>query len=290
MRDDGGLVGDTNAIFRISWTWHLGDTIALSEEAFIAFADVVKTELSNRFQKSKFVYQVERCPTTNRLHYQGHINLKTKLRCDTFRQQIIDLMPLVYTRPSSKAGEAEAEFYCLKEETRVAGPWADKEHIFPDWSNLTEPSDWMIPLKDILLGPMEDRYIYWVWEEEGCTGKSHFATWMEVKHNIIGLGLGKAADNFYAVSELPRRGYIFDIPRTLPNSFDWAEVYMSLEKIKDRNFLSTKYKPKKVLLPVIPHIIVFSNYPPKKEALSKDRWKVFKIVEKQLQQDFTYNT
>lgn len=49
--------------------------------------------------------------------------------------------------------------------------------------------------------------------------------------------------------------------------------------------LSTKYKPKKVLLPVIPHLVVFANVPPKREALSLDRWAIFKVINDTLVRD-----
>jgi len=249
---------------------------------FEAMGPVIQDELGRRFPDSKFMFQLERGNEAGRLHYQGHINLKTKKRTGEFCQQIAHMMPGIHAAPSSKAGAKDAEFYCMKEETRLGGPWADKDHIFPDFTDLVAPYGWQIQAHAILTGAIEKRSIYWIWEETGCTGKSDFCTWMEVHHKIIGLGLGTANDNFYAVSELTARGYIFDIPRTLPIRFDWAEVYMSLEKIKDRNFLSTKYKPKKVLLPVIPHVMVFSNYPPTLASLSLDRWKVFKIINGEL--------
>nr|QKV51127.1 putative replication associated protein [Crucivirus sp.] len=271
-----------NAVYRLSWTFNKSDAILWQPGEFEGFHEEIKYCFELHCPKSKFIFQLEISPTTQRLHYQGHINLNTKLRPKEFYNRVKGILRGLYVTPSSNAGEKQAEFYCLKEESRVAGPWADKDYIFEDFSDLTEPTDWQVEVKNILLGPADPRTIYWIWETEGCTGKSSFATYMEIKHKIIGLGLGKAADNFYACSEMKARGYIFDVPRTQPNSFDWSEVYMSLEKIKDRNFLSTKYKPKKVLLPVIPHVVVFANQAPDKKALSMDRWKIFKIVNKNL--------
>ena len=238
---------------------------------------------------AKFVFQLERGHENNKLHYQGHIKLKTKERVLALAEKLRGTLIGIHLSPDSNIGSTDAEFYATKRDrTYVAGPWADKDRIMPDFSDLLEPTRWSATVRDILLGPSHPRHIYWIWETEGCTGKSNFATYMEINHKVIGLGLGTATDNFYAVSELPARGYIFDIPRTLPKRFDWAEIYMSLEKIKDRNFLSTKYKPKKVILPVIPHLIVFSNYPPARAALSIDRWKVYRIVDQELIEDTTF--
>lgn len=269
-------------LYRISFTWCKPSFKNWTDDEFSTFHELIKSEFDQKFPKSKYVFQLERAPTTSLLHYQGHINLKVKKRLAEFLKEVQPTLPGIHVSPSSKAGETDAEFYCMKEETRVSGPYADKDFIFPDYSDISAPSGWQLEAQAILTGPPQKRTIYWIWEEVGCTGKSDFTTYMELNHRIIGLGLSTALDNFYAVSENVARGYIFDIPRSLPKRFDWAEVYMSLEKIKDRNFLSTKYKPKKVILPVIPHVMVFSNQPPDLTQLSRDRWRVLKITDNKL--------
>lgn len=266
-----------HAVYRMSFTWNKPADMVEAEfnEKHVNFV----IDLPRILPKCKFIFQLERGAQNQLLHYQGHLKLEVKHRVTEVANKLRGDYPGIHLSPDSNIGSTNAEFYCLKRDaTYVSGPWADGDHIFEDFSDLREPTGWTLQVKNILLGPVEERKIYWIWETQGCTGKSNFATYMEKYHKIIGLGLGTANDNFYAVSELTARGYIFDVPRTLPQRFDWGEVYMSLEKIKDRNFLSTKYKPKKVLLPVIPHLIVFANVPPKREALSLDRWAIFKIV------------
>lgn len=49
-------------------------------------------------------------------------------------------------------------------------------------------------------------------------------------------------------------------------------LYPILETIKDGKFLSTKYQPKTIRLAKPPHVIIFANYQPKIDKLSKDRW------------------
>mgnify|MGYP000490907857 CR=1 FL=1 len=256
----------------------------MDEDAFKAKSEVLLDGFPKAVSKMKFIFQLERGEKTNRLHYQGQVKLDTKMRLQQFKAAVAHLIPNAHLTPTSTDGSTNAEFYAMKAETKVEGPWADKDYIFPDYSDIAPPSGWQITARDLLLAPPLKRFIYWIWEDTGCTGKSDFTTWMELNHSCMGLGLSLAPDNFYAVSEFPRRCYIFDIPRTLPKRFDWAEVYMSLEKIKDRNFLSTKYKPKKVLLPVIPHVVVFSNQAPDLTTLSVDRWKIFKIINNELVQ------
>jgi len=278
---------DHNAVYRMSWTWNKQDNHVYEEGEFEAFHTIIKSNLETLCPKSKFVFQLEKGTEAGRLHYQGHINLNTKERITTFANRVQHFMPGIHVSETSNAGEGLGEFYCMKEDTRVAGPWADKEYIFPDFSEYnTELTGWCAMAKELLLQPPELRTVYWVYEEQGCKGKTYFSNYMELKHGACSLSLGTARDNFYIVSEFIRRIYIFDVPRSLPNNFDWNDVYTSLEKIKDRNFASTKFKPKKVFLPVVPHILVLSNYPPDLTKLSIDRWKVFKIIDDVLFQEY----
>jgi len=279
-----------NPVYHISWTWNKPTNATFQDGEFEAFHMVIKERLEAQCKTDKFVFQLER-GEQGRLHYQGYIKLAVKERPLAWAKKVRGFMPGIHVSATSRDGSTNAEFYVMKEDTRVSGPYADKNHIIPDFSEYKTPlTGWLVEAEKMLLQPPNSRKIIWIWEEEGCTGKSHFATYMEVNHSAIGLGLGTANDNFYAVSELAARSYIFDIPRTLPKRFDWSEVYMSLEKIKDRNFLSTKYKPKKVLLPVVPHVMVLANYPPKRAALSKDRWEVWKCTSNGLVPDNTEGT
>lgn len=265
-----------HACYRWSFTWNKPETVVEAE--FNEQWQHVLVTLESNCVDSKFIFQLERGLESKKLHYQGHIKIVTKERLTTLARRLQVGLPGLHISPDSNVGSTNAELYCMKKDSSwVAGPWCDKKYLLPDYSDILQPVGWCKQMMDIMLQPAHNRHIYWIYESEGCSGKSNFATYMELHHGMIGLGLGTANDNFYAVSELPARGYIFDVPRTLPKRFDWAEIYMSLEKIKDRNFLSTKYKPKKVLLPVIPHVVVVSNVAPLASALSIDRWKVFKI-------------
>lgn len=282
-----------NQVARISITFNQADNQIWLPNEFEAYHLVIRDRLIETFGVGcKFVFQLEKASTTGRLHYQCHLKFThDKQRPLTVAEKIRAYMPGAHVTPDSKNGSTNAEFYCMKNDTRLDGPWGDDSFIIPDFTEFDAPlTGWLAQARDLMIGPIDPRHIIWIWEENGCSGKSHLATYLELKHKCIGLGLSRALDNFYAVSELPAIGYIFDIPRTLPQAFDWAEVYMSLEKIKDRNFLSTKYKPKKVLLPRIPHVLVLSNIPPKKEALSLDRWKVYKVTQngQELTPDYTF--
>lgn len=71
------------------------------------------------------VYQRERCPSTNRIHIQGYVELKTPLRV----RAVQNLLRLpVDTHMEARSGPREkARAYCMKEATREPGegngPW-----------------------------------------------------------------------------------------------------------------------------------------------------------------------
>lgn len=59
-------------------------------------------------------------------------------------------------------------------------------------------------------------------------------------------------------------------------------MYSVLEKIKGGFITSTMYGKYSSLTMKPPHVVVFSNAFPKLSALSKDRWKVLQIQDKEL--------
>lgn len=73
----------------------------------------------DRFQY--MVYQVENCPTTQRDHIQGYLELKSQTRFNQVKQMFA---PAVVHLEGRKAKSSiPAINYCKKEETRVDGPW-----------------------------------------------------------------------------------------------------------------------------------------------------------------------
>lgn len=67
-----------------------------------------------------FVYQVERCPSTGRLHLQGYIEFTSPLRVGGVKRILgYDSAHLEGRRGT----RAQAIEYARKEDTRVAGPW-----------------------------------------------------------------------------------------------------------------------------------------------------------------------
>lgn len=64
------------------------------------------------------------------------------------------------------------------------------------------------------------------------------------------------------------RVVFFDIPRSQTNV-----SYRAIEQVKNGVITSTKYESQTLIL-TIPHVVIFANWPPKREMLSEDRWDI----------------
>jgi hypothetical protein len=75
------------------------------------------------------------------VHYQGRLKVKTKdgIRWSQFKEHVFPEWEWVHFSPTCKAASQMDKFYdyVTKLETRTAGPWADKD---PVW-----PATWAIP-------------------------------------------------------------------------------------------------------------------------------------------------
>jgi len=67
------------------------------------------------------VFQLERCPTSQRLHYQGYIQLKRQQRFSAIKKVDKDMH---FEAQKARSNEKAAE-YCKKTDTFVAGPWEE---------------------------------------------------------------------------------------------------------------------------------------------------------------------
>ena len=124
----------------------------------------------------------------------------------------------------------------------------------------------------------DDRSIIWIYEKKGCSGKTSFAKYLSYFYGGLPVG-GRAVDIKYAIkahfdtTERYPQLILVDIPRADENYVS----YSAIENVKDSIFFSTKYEAAGCKSTFSPHIIVFANFPPNKEKLSKDRWIIFHL-------------
>lgn len=116
-----------------------------------------------------------------------------------------------------------------------------------------------------------DRKVNWFVDYEGGKGKSQFCKFLFFHKlaNIIKGGKASDIKNLLLTSK-NSRDIIFDFSRSTENEY---VSYTCIEELKDGYLYSTKYEGGCKLI-ATPHIFVFSNFEPKREKLSSDRWNI----------------
>ena len=134
-----------------------------------------------------------------------------------------------------------------------------------------------------------DRQIIWVIGQDGAEGKSWFQRYLiELygSHKVFHSNISKRSEGILHVLSKQVVNlfdiFIFNIPR----SFKVEDVpYGLLEEIKDGQAVSTKYESKFITLKTPNIILIFANQLPLMTEMSRDRWRIFKIVGEDLQPD-----
>lgn len=254
-------IHDTNQCYIYAIT--IWDTIDAQKDIFKYFSQIAK----------RFIFQLEECPTTKKNHFQCYVNLKTKKRQ-------VELVKMCNSQGftgsdvtiASNAGKEILKNYCMKKESRLDGPWADKP-IYLGQDLITKLRPWQQAIVDLIPKTPNRRHLHWFYDPKGGEGKSSIAKYLYYHHKILTLSIGKASDLLNLVYKMQGlRMYIFDISRTVPTGA-MNEIYTSLEVVKNGYFCNTKYDTG-VCCMAIPHVIVFSNHLPKMSSLSLDKWRI----------------
>ncbi|AUM61862.1 Rep [uncultured virus] len=136
----------------------------------------------------------------------------------------------------------------------------------------------LYPWQKYLINELEkkpdDRTIYWFWETEGNSGKTTLAIHLYDLFGAIPLE-GKKNDILYCAAMFPSKIYIYDLERTME---DYVS-YGAIEKIKNGFYMCAKYESKPIRRNK-PHVVIFANFEPDYQSLSRDRWHVVYINEK----------
>ena len=292
-------------VYRMDFTWHLPedeimeileDTKASlgSPEEFTS--DVAERQIMDAMieevqplkglleQKcSHFCFQLEKAPTTGRLHFQGRVWWKTKVRLSTIIGN--NIRHGMHWSPTSK-GCGESFDYVLKGETRVRGPWFNEDfaHQVPDQiARIKTLRPWQEQMKQ-LLTTYNERDIHIIVDLKGNNGKSTFSDFMHVYHKIgCCPPFNNTKDLIQAVCSMgARKAYIFDLPRAM-NKDSLAATYAAIEQIKSGHVMDTRYSFKELLM-TNPGVLVITNSYPDFGLLSADRWKVWHIINDKLVQ------
>lgn len=187
----------------------------------------------------------------------------------------------------------EVPFYQMKELSRVDGPWSDKDpkpvYIPRQYKGLINN---LWPFQAVIhksIEIFEKRIINYIFCESGNTGKSTIAALMELHENCIDLppvndleGVMQCMlDECYNITHSPR-GVFIDLPRGMDQSKLYG-IYSAIEQIKKGKLYDRRYKYRKWWIDS-PQIWVFSNHPPDIHRLSAERWKIWSIHNRELEE------
>lgn len=166
--------------------------------------------------------------------------------------------------------------YCQKPSYFLARRWTKRievvEQKFDDFPNLAQHK-WQCELLKIIQDKPEYRKINWVWSREGRTGKTIFCRHLVLRYKALFVS-GKKNDIAFALNNYIKENgspsiVIFDFKRTNENFIS----YDAIECVLDGMMFSSKYESQGLVFNYC-HVIVFANFEPITESMSKDRWNI----------------
>lgn len=210
-------------------------------------------------------------------HFQGRLSLKVKKRLGTFVDE--KPWPALHLSITSNANR-DNDFYVMKDEGRLEGPWSDKDETPPYIPRqVRDIKKWRLWQEKVigLLKIWDTRGIHCIVDPTGESGKSVL---------ISALGASKIGtqipfcndykDVLRGVMDRPKLGvYLIDMPRAI-NKEKLNQLYSAIETIKSGYAYDDRYHFKEEYFDC-PNIFVFTNKMPDLELLSKDRWKIWTI-------------
>lgn len=244
-------------------------------------------ELCRKLAK-KWSFQKEQGEGTGYLHWQLRLSLYKKKTFDALKDLLNkeDLEGYHLTPSSTNSLKGES-FYTVKEDTRVEGPWTDRDETPRSLKTCTKMETsglhpWQAKLLD-LVKDYDDRSIHVVIDKQGNSGKSALCKWVWV--NRLGQpvpSMTSAEDLVQFVMCMPESQlYIIDMPRAQKKKSLYG-MYSGMENLKNGLLYDKRYKGQFKYINE-PNIIVFTNTAPKLRYLSQDRWKLWTIKDNHLE-------
>lgn len=236
----------------------------------------------------EYVIGKETCPQTHVAHLQTFVKFKNQVKWEEIEKAIG--IHSCWKQCGGKSARKDNFTYCTKEGDYVTNMSdlipskslqdivIEKEYKEVKWKF------WQQCVLALLETEPHNRHIYWMYEETGNTGKSYLAKYLACTYELI-LGEGKRLDvynqvlSFIKEKEKSPKIIILDIPR---DSMEYVN-YASIEQLKNGCLYSGKYEGGQCVFE-IPHVLIFSNQLPSISSMSRDRWKIFNIIEENLKE------
>lgn len=255
---------------------------------FSASDDVNHLSIIDKFKSiaKKWAFQKEKGEKTGYVHFQCRISLIKKSTKKALLILFDDIKP-EYLEPTI-SDNLKNNFYVLKEQTRIDGPWKD-----------TDPAPKFIPKqfrniktlypfqKSILESKPESRFVNMIYDSVGNKGKTVSAFMAYLHNNAVYVPPMNDAQKiiefiFCVIDNLEDdktpEMFVFDLPRSMSKDCLYG-MYSAIEQLKTGFVYDTRYKGKFRWINTS-SIWVFSNEMPDLNRLSADRWKIWEINNK----------
>lgn len=269
---------------QISPVYHFSLRYSIPKDRDLVFAKgevpSFRSCLVEELSADKYIFQLE--DTINNLHFQCYFHVKDKTRVGHLCGILKD-SPFrgAHISPASTAGKSTLAKYCMKSESRVFGPFADKViYLGADLMNFEDFSPPQRTLYDYLkyTDPITNskRKSIWIYDPIGGSGKSAFKKYCQYHCGYMGFTYANARDILYLVSKFPnKRCYFFNLTKTKSSEVSELELYSAIENIKDGDFISFKYEVTAVMMNPA-HVVVFANHLPNIALMTKGRFDIYK--------------
>jgi hypothetical protein len=210
--------------------------------------------LIDNFRKKckQYAFQLEE-GASGYIHYQGRISLikkkSLKALINFFSEECF--ASIHWSQTSNLVAKRGDDFYVTKEDTRIKGPWTDKDEVkiltkqmkmFNEWGLL----DWQSELKE-KAKIFDLRTIDLIYDPEGNKGKSLFSEHMEYEGIAEEVPPFRLMDDIFqwVAGSAIKKCYIFDMPRGMKKD-KLADFYAGIEVIKNGVAYDKRYNPKKI--------------------------------------------
>lgn len=215
------------------------------------------------------------------IHYQGRLSLIKKRRKNELLKLFVS--PPNYLAPTTNPTYYRGDnFYVQKLDTRISGPWTDKD-VAPVltkqlimFKGLTLRSYQKRIIKECNIFDM--RKINLIWDTTGCCGKSILSEYLESEGLAEEIPPFRLMDDIFqwVCSRPIKPAYVVDMPRGMKKD-RLGDFYSGIEVIKNGVAYDKRYKAKKIRFDR-PRVFVFTNILPNLKLMSQDRWEIWKIT------------
>lgn len=237
-----------------------------------------------RVYAKKWCFQLERGDSGYE-HYQGRISLIKKKRkgelMSVFQANGIEVPN--YLEPTSTTCKGD-QLYVMKEDTRIDGPWTDKDKQIYIPKQIREKNlrKWQLNVIENSR-VFDDRIVNIIYDPVGNQGKSFLASYCSLY--MDGIDLPPVNDSKELIQSLcdvceakglrtPNPVFL-DLPRSQDKSKLYG-IYNAIEQIKKGRLYDMRYKYKEWWIDS-PSVWCFTNILPDMDYLSADRWVIWTI-------------